>query len=200
MTDYVRVNKAVWKLIRNALENDVKERGFQVRQELIEELDRGTVEDLPAKALDWIRRQSISDLTFGITQYAPGDCNYWVNDGEGPTFLEAVLDAMAKEKSREDWAEFVKSAEPHKPSTWLYHFATLKHETKMTKYLGRWESTKSDYGNTMHPVVDTYTLPAGTKVRIVAVSRLGDVGITDDLTSNHYKSRVALSSLTPCKE
>ena len=41
-------------------------------------------------------------------------------------------------------------------------------------------------------------IPAGTKVKIVMVYRLGDVGITDDLTAKTgYLARVFLSDLKP---
>lgn len=41
-----------------------------------------------------------------------------------------------------------------------------------------------------------YTIKAGTLVKVVMVSRFGDVGITDDLTKEYgYKTRVSLSLL-----
>ena len=77
---------------------------------------------------------------------------------------------------------------PHKPETWKYHFASLR-EPLVIKV---WNQRKPDM-----PGFTEVPLDAGTRVKIVMVSRFGDVGITDDLTAvNGYHARVALDSLT----
>lgn len=76
---------------------------------------------------------------------------------------------------------------PHEPRTWKYHFASLRHPLVAK----RWNQRK--------PGLPEYTdvpLKAGQRVRIVMVSRMGDVGITEDLTvSSGYIARVELESL-----
>ena len=66
---------------------------------------------------------------------------------------------------------------PHEPKTWPWRFATLKADINF--YYGRENETEK-------------IIPAGTTVKIVMVSRLGDVGITDDLSKEHgYQRRVS---------
>lgn len=60
-------------------------------------------------------------------------------------------------------------------------FATLSRPIVMKKWRG--------HGQT--PEFDDVPLPTGTKVRVVMASRLGNVGITDDLNATngyHYRS------------
>jgi hypothetical protein len=77
---------------------------------------------------------------------------------------------------------------PHKPETWQYRYATLRRPLIMQHYLGRWEMGQ--------PAMRDVPLEAGTRVKIVMVSRLGDVGITEDLAAdNGYGARVMLDDL-----
>jgi|688.fasta_scaffold2758658_1 hypothetical protein len=77
---------------------------------------------------------------------------------------------------------------PHKPDTWQYKFATLRKPVEMWNYKQRW------VGN--EPQFDKVMCPAGTRVKIVMVSRFGDVGITEDLTKETgYGARVPLEDL-----
>jgi hypothetical protein len=71
---------------------------------------------------------------------------------------------------------------PHKPETWPYKFATLKRAVTM-----RHRRDNKD--------VDI-EVPAGQTVKLVMVSRLGDVGLTEDLTAeNGYGIRLQLNDL-----
>lgn len=77
---------------------------------------------------------------------------------------------------------------PHRPETWEYRFATLKAPAEMWHYAQQWA------GNA--PRFDTVLCPAGTRVKIVMVSRMGDVGVTEDLTKeNGYGVRLPLDAL-----
>jgi hypothetical protein len=76
---------------------------------------------------------------------------------------------------------------PHTPETWTHRYASLKADTKLM-YFRRHGHTRPEY--------DEEILKAGTRVKIVMVSRLGDVGITGRLdTDNGYGARVSLESL-----
>lgn len=76
---------------------------------------------------------------------------------------------------------------PHKPETWTYHYADLKEPLTMKHFLG-WERGEAK--------MQKVPLAAGHRVRIVMVSRFGDVGITEDLDSeNGYGARVSIDSL-----
>lgn len=110
---YVKVDASVWKLIRNALENDVKQRGFLIRQEMIDELDKNTFPDLPqdlfgnaitnAQVLDWISRQG-EDFSCQRLVDCEDDGKLIVHGctdkvyGIGVTLQEACLNAMKKER------------------------------------------------------------------------------------------------------
>lgn len=77
---------------------------------------------------------------------------------------------------------------PHHPETWPWLFGRLKRPVIMQTYLGYWNSSG--------PEVERRTIDAGTLVRIVMVSRFGDVGITDDLNATYgYHARVLLKDL-----
>jgi hypothetical protein len=76
---------------------------------------------------------------------------------------------------------------PHTPETWTHRYASLKADTKMSYFRGHCHT---------RPEYDEEILKAGTRVKIVMVSRLGDVGITGRLdTDNGYGARVALEAL-----
>lgn len=78
--------------------------------------------------------------------------------------------------------------EPHHPETWQYRFANIKEPMTMRHYTGRWENGS--------PVMNEVELPAGSRVKIVMVSRLGDVGITENLDADvGYGARVELDAL-----
>lgn len=86
------------------------------------------------------------------------------------------------------------SWQPHKRETWPFQFATVKEPTK----LWDWDGSRDPFGT---PIFIERWIPAGTRVRIVMVSRLGDVGITDVLTDErNYKTRVMLRALDICRE
>lgn len=76
---------------------------------------------------------------------------------------------------------------PHKPETWAFRYMT----TKEPLTLRRW--------NQKHPVEKNemvVVLPIGSRVKIVMVSRFGDVGLTDDLSAEHgYHVRVSFEDL-----
>lgn len=83
---------------------------------------------------------------------------------------------------------------PHKPETWQYHFARLRTPTEMWHYKG--------YSNaSSEPQFDKIMCPVGQLVKIVMVSRLGDVGVTEDLTAeNGYGARLLLDDLYDFQE
>lgn len=77
---------------------------------------------------------------------------------------------------------------PHKPSTWKFRFASLREPLT----LKRWNQRKPGL-----PEFTDIPLDAGARVKIVMVSRFGDVGITANLEADTgYDARVALDSLT----
>lgn len=77
---------------------------------------------------------------------------------------------------------------PHKPETWKYHYARLRHAVDMYHYRGEWRDGE--------PVFDTVPCGAGQPVKIVMVSRFGDVGVTEDLSAeNGYGARLRLDDL-----
>ncbi len=75
---------------------------------------------------------------------------------------------------------------PHHPETWPFRVARLLRDVTFRDWHG-------------HDAVPEFTdrlETAGTMVKIVMVSRLGDVGITTDLLAeNGYQARVLLSDL-----
>lgn len=74
----------------------------------------------------------------------------------------------------------------HKPATWPFRFAELHRPTKFRTW----------HGHGANPEFTEYWLPEGAQVKIVMVSRFGDVGITKDLAAeNGYEARVCLSKL-----
>lgn len=78
---------------------------------------------------------------------------------------------------------------PHRPETWKYRFASLRKPIVMS----HWMRQSDDKGN---PMFHEVPLEAGHRVKIVMVSRFGDVGITEDLEAeNGYAARVALDDL-----
>lgn len=78
---------------------------------------------------------------------------------------------------------------PHEPETWPYQYATLKKPMVMQ----HWRGHDAD------PEYDEIPLSAGERVKIVMVSRLGDVGITENLKCERgcggYGARVPLDDL-----
>lgn len=97
-------------------------------------------------------------------------------------------DHNAVESSLEGRAEDVPLWVPHRSATWPTRYAELAAPVEFWHWNGK------------HPVDDnsTYrTVPAGTTVKIVMVSRFGDVGITEDLSAEHgYEARVGFDLLT----
>ena len=76
---------------------------------------------------------------------------------------------------------------PHKPETWPYKFARLKKPVEMWHYKGIRDG-EQDF--------EKVDCKSGQVVKIVMVSRFGDVGITEDLTAeNGYGCRVPLDDL-----
>jgi hypothetical protein len=77
---------------------------------------------------------------------------------------------------------------PHERNTWCFRFGETKKPITMEHYKGIWENGA--------PVMDKINLPIGTTVKIVMVSRFGDVGITNRLdTDRNYGARVQLDDL-----
>ncbi len=77
---------------------------------------------------------------------------------------------------------------PHKRETWPWILGRVEHDINGEKYLGHWDAD----GPVMKPV----PIKKGTLVRIVMVSRFGDVGITPYLEDCiGYVARVSLDEL-----
>ena len=77
---------------------------------------------------------------------------------------------------------------PHKRETWTAQYADLVYPQTMSHYTGK------HLGN--EPVMDECECRAGTRVRIVMVSRLGDVGVTERLgDENGYGCRLLIDDL-----
>lgn len=77
---------------------------------------------------------------------------------------------------------------PHKPESWTHKFADLKESKVLQHYLGYWKDGQA--------AMRDVPLEAGHPIKIVMVSRFGDVGITEDLDSeNGYGLRVRLDDL-----
>lgn len=77
---------------------------------------------------------------------------------------------------------------PHERDTWCFRFGEIKDPITMKYYKGYWKDGE--------PAMKETNLPAGTTVKIVMVSRFGDVGITEDLHVEHgYGARVKLDDL-----
>jgi len=71
---------------------------------------------------------------------------------------------------------------PHEPETWPWRYADLLRPLT----LSIWNQKHPVEANTAKKI-----LPIGSTVKIVMVSRFGDVGITHDLTAEHgYHARV----------
>lgn len=78
---------------------------------------------------------------------------------------------------------------PHKPETWPYKFARLKRPVEMW----HWKGHSNEKGE---PEFDKVPCKSGQLVKIVMVSRLGDVGLTEDLAAeNGYAIRLPLDDL-----
>lgn len=80
---------------------------------------------------------------------------------------------------------------PHERATWPFNYMTTKEPITLKIWNGHsWQRMGKESEYTDKP------LPIGTRVKIVMVSRFGDVGITDDLTSeNGYHLRIDISEL-----
>lgn len=77
---------------------------------------------------------------------------------------------------------------PHQRETWPFIFATVKRDVEAHEYQGYWNSGS--------PVMKTHIIYKGTVVRIVMVSRFGDVGITDDLDKQYgYEARISFDDI-----
>jgi len=76
---------------------------------------------------------------------------------------------------------------PHQPQTWPHRFMTTRSKVELHKW------------NQRHPYEENVTLvelPIGTRVKIVMASRLGDVGITDDLEAETgYHARIDIGEI-----
>ena len=77
---------------------------------------------------------------------------------------------------------------PHEPATWPWRNARLREPVQFREW----------HGHGADPAFTYRIEPVGTPVRIVMVSRLGDVGITTDMKAeNGYGARVPLEALEP---
>ena len=77
---------------------------------------------------------------------------------------------------------------PHKPETWTHRYAKLRRALRLQHYEGYWKDGK--------PVMRTVDRYAGDAVKIVMVSRFGDVGVTENLDADTgYGARVYLNDL-----
>ena len=78
---------------------------------------------------------------------------------------------------------------PHHPETWPFRFAKLRYDVVFHDW----------HGHSAVPEFTDRIVPAGTAVKIVMVSRFGDIGITTDLNAEFgYGARVFLSALEEC--
>lgn len=74
---------------------------------------------------------------------------------------------------------------PHQlPHGWMHHEVfTLSEDVQGQRFTGRWDAEG--------PVMEPEPLPAGTRVKVVSVSRFWDCGITADLgAKTGYVARV----------
>ena len=77
---------------------------------------------------------------------------------------------------------------PHRKETWPTRYGILKKDVTMGWYQGYWKDGE--------PVMKDEFVSAGTKVKIVMVSRFGDIGITNKLdTDTSYGTRVEFDEL-----
>lgn len=77
---------------------------------------------------------------------------------------------------------------PHERDTWTHRFAKLKEDVTMEYYAGYWENN--------NPKMNKVEVKKNTLVKIVMVSRFGDVGITEQLDKEYgYGARVNLDEL-----
>jgi len=77
---------------------------------------------------------------------------------------------------------------PHHRETWPTRYGILKKGIIMEWYQGYWKDGE--------PVRKEESVPSGTKVKIVMVSRFGDIGITNKLdTDVNYGARVEFDDL-----
>ena len=77
---------------------------------------------------------------------------------------------------------------PHQRKTWPWRVGRLKRDVVFRIHNGLWREPGPEFTER--------TVPAGTPVKIVMVSRFGDVGITDDLAADRdYRARVSLNDI-----
>lgn len=83
---------------------------------------------------------------------------------------------------------------PHYPHTWPWRYGKLKKDVIMEWYQGYW--AKDEKTGEHGPVMVPEEVKAGTKVKIVMVSRFGDIGITNKLdTDVGYGARVEFEDI-----
>jgi hypothetical protein len=76
---------------------------------------------------------------------------------------------------------------PHRPETWPHRYATLKRDVVM-RHLRNTKEVE-------------IPVSAGATVKLVMVSRFGDVGVTEDLTAeNGYGIRLPLCDLSDWRD
>ena len=81
---------------------------------------------------------------------------------------------------------------PHRRETWPWRFGLLRKAVTLREWVGHKCNERGE------PIMVPRDIPAGTKVKIVMVSRFGDVGITDDLDAeNGYGARIELDDMEP---
>lgn len=77
---------------------------------------------------------------------------------------------------------------PHKPETWPWILGRLKRDIDGQKYQGNWD----EHG----PIITRMHLPRGTLVRIVMVSRFGDIGVTPYIDHvSGYVARISFDDI-----
>jgi hypothetical protein len=82
---------------------------------------------------------------------------------------------------------------PHERETWTHRYAKLKNDTTMRYSTDIWKNG--------YPELDSIEIKAGTTVKIVMVSRFGDIGITEKLDKEHgYGARVNMDDLYDYKK
>lgn len=85
--------------------------------------------------------------------------------------------------------------EPHKRDTWPKRYGELKRDVKFISWPGQKRDSKGE------PIMVDEVVPAGTTVKIVMVSRFGDVGVTLDLSADvDYAARINIDDIANLRE
>ena len=117
------------------------------------------------------------------------ECAFWIDDKFGKHIYGVQFPSDGSVYHEDEVQPLSRDWVPHRPLTWTHRYASLVESVLMRHFTGRHENNQ--------PVMDIRECQPGTRVKITMVSRLGDVGITDDLSVDrgNYGARVALEDL-----